>query len=707
METARLLADLNDAQREAVTSPHAPLRILAGAGSGKTRVLTRRIAHRAATGDADPRHVLALTFTRRAAGELRQRLRSLGLRDAVAAGTFHGIAWAQLQARWEDRGVRPPDLLTRKVGVVANLLPGERRRGGTTALDVVTELEWAAARLVEPEDYVVAARRARRDPPVDPALVAEVYRSYREHKARKRLVDFDDLLRFWHRDLVRDPEFAGVQRWRFRHLFVDEFQDVNPAQHALLTALLGDRRDLCVVGDPNQAIYAWNGADAGYLVDFDRWWPGGATVTLRDNYRSSPQVLRVANALLGSGDRVHGEVAELVPHRPDGPEATVTACPDDRTEAATVARAVRDAHRPGGRWARQAVLVRTNSQTALVEQALRQAGIPCRVRGGAALLDRPEVKEVLRDLRRREGPFDGVVTELTEAAREARRTRGDHGDAEAEVGRDDRAANLEALARLAHDYEAHGGRPSVRGLLAWLGEFARGEEHGGGDAVEVVTFHAAKGLEWAVVHLAGLEDGYVPISHARSELEKAEERRLVYVALTRAREALHCTWAQQRTFGERTVARHRSPFLDDVERARAVARTAGSTRRSPPRPRSRVDEPAPPPPRRPTAVPREVAPGDHELYRALQAWRARLAAAGRVPPAVVADDRTLVALATTRPSSPIELGRVPGLGPSKVARYGEALVALVAEHPPAVEDRGIVAGWTSRSNSASRSAPPR
>ena len=239
------------------------------------------------------------------------------------AGTFHSIAYAQLRQRWEERGIRAPELLERKVGFVARLMSS---RGGTAPLDVVAEIEWAAARRVGPEQYEAAAARARRRPPLEPGKVAEIYDRYMTEKRRRRLVDFDDLLRLAVRDLAADPVYAAARHWRFRHLFVDEFQDVNPLQHALLAAWSGPESDLCVVGDPNQAIYAWNGADSRYLLDFEKYFPGSSTVTLEDNYRSTPEILTVANTVLDAGRSVP---IRLRPHRPSGPVPTVTDHPDD------------------------------------------------------------------------------------------------------------------------------------------------------------------------------------------------------------------------------------------------------------------------------------------------------------------------------------------------------------------------------------------
>ena len=299
-----LLHGLNEAQADAVTSDAVPLAIHAGAGSGKTRVLTRRIAWRSLTGRSDPRRVLALTFTRKAAAELRSRLRILGLRDQVAAGTFHSVAYAQLRIWWNDNDITEPQLLDRKFGLVTSLLPRDKR--ATDTLDVVGEIEWAKARRVTPERYTAAAEEAGRNPPLPLTVMAGIFKDYEDLKSQRGMVDFDDLLDGCRRALTGDGRksklFADAQRWRFRHLYVDEFQDVNPLQFSLLDAWLGGRNDLCVVGDPDQAIYGWNGADADHLRRFNTHFRDGTVLELRQNYRSTPQVLRTAAAALSNRD---------------------------------------------------------------------------------------------------------------------------------------------------------------------------------------------------------------------------------------------------------------------------------------------------------------------------------------------------------------------------------------------------------------------
>src|SRR5207302_1874922 len=316
-----------------------------------------------------------LTFTRKAAGELRSRLRALGVRQQVTAGTFHGIAYGQLRQRWADLGARPPALLDRKVRLLARLVA--RRDSGRSAAgpamagpslaDLAAEIEWAKARMVSPDGYPEALVVAGRRPPGPAHELAALYSRYEEEKARQGLVDFDDLLVACINDLEQDPGFAAAQRWRFRHLFVDEFQDVNPAQFRLLQGWMGDRLDLCVVGDPNQAIYSWNGADPSLLGRFSRRYPTAGVVRLDCNYRSSPQVLTVAAAVLAQDRSATTDLLRAT--QADGPVPTVTASDIDVAEARTIASRLRRTRRPGTPWAHLAVLTRTNAQLVLLEEA--------------------------------------------------------------------------------------------------------------------------------------------------------------------------------------------------------------------------------------------------------------------------------------------------------------------------------------------------
>ena len=352
MSADALLDGLDPTQHQAVASAANPLAILAGAGSGKTRVLTRRIAHRVATGSIDPQRTMAVTFTRKAASELRSRLRGLGLRDNITTGTFHSLAYAQLHERWAERGVRPPDMLDRKFAVIARLLG---RRANTSMIrDTLHELEWITARNLSLARYPHEIDRLDRKPPLPPADIVQTAQRYAEEKKRQRVIDFDDLLSLAIRDIESDPEYASVVRWRHRHVFVDEFQDVNPLQFRLLQAWIGDEPDLCVVGDPNQAIYAWNGADSWYLRKFVQHFPTAEVVKLGHNYRSTPEIIAAGHSVLPKPDR---EAEPPKTDRPSGDEPTITMCADDVAESETVARAVRDHAGPNADWSAQAVLV--------------------------------------------------------------------------------------------------------------------------------------------------------------------------------------------------------------------------------------------------------------------------------------------------------------------------------------------------------------
>ena len=675
----RLVAGLNAQQREAVLCDAQLLRILAGAGSGKTRVLTRRIARRVAEEEVDARRVLAVTFTRKAASELRHRIGQLGLRGGVNAGTFHSIALSQLRQRWEERGITPPGLLDRKVGLVASLLPRSGSRSSTLALDVTSEIEWAKARMIPASGYAEHAASAGRRTPIEPAQIGEIYARYEKEKLARRMVDFDDILRLATRDLEADAEYAAARRWRFRHLFVDEFQDVNPLQFRLLKAWVGPEPDLCVVGDPNQAIYAWNGADSRYLDHFDEHFGTAVTVELTNNYRSTPQILGLANIAL---TLTPARRFELVANKADGPIPTLRAFDSETAEAAGIARMARDRHAPGARWADQAVLVRTNAQLAAFEEAFSKAGIPFRSRGKGRFLDQPEVKDALNQLKRTPGPFPVVIRDL-----EASLSTSAAGEAQLS---DDRRANIAELVRLAREYldlEPSGDAP---GFFAFLRSSLRSDDGtGGGDAVELATFHAAKGLEWPTVYLAGLEKGLVPIHYADTPDAVAEETRLFYVALTRAETNLAMSWCEKRSFGSRSQSREQSPFLETVnialemlrERTRPADLAASVEAVAAQRALLRTTDGGP----RPTRSRRGAALDDltaeqRAAFDALKQWRRDQARLVNAPAFTILNDKTLLELVTSTPSTRQQLLKVNGVGPVKVERYGDDLLNILAEH---------------------------
>jgi DNA helicase-2/ATP-dependent DNA helicase PcrA len=591
------LADLTPSQRQAVTTTSGMVCVLAAAGTGKTRVLTRRALYRVATGTAKAEHVLAITFTRKAAGELKERLGVAGTGPGgVSAGTFHSIANSQLRRWWADRRTPEPVLLERKARLLDELLDARRALDGVSAADLASHIEWAKARDISPASFAEEASRAGRELPADADAIAALYSRYEDEKRRRRLVDFDDLIARYAGALETDGRFAAAQRWRWQHLFVDELQDVNPLQYRLLMALLGERRDLFVVGDPNQAIYSWNGADPTLLDSFPHQWPEAEVVRLDDNHRSSPQVVAAAACVLGRN------AAGLRSSQPDGPLPQVRSYASEDAEARGVASQAREAHARGVPWGQMAVLARTNAQLGAIGQALAQIGAP-----------------------------------------------------------------FHALAPVEDQEPATGPGGELTGPAA-------------DEAVTVCSFHRAKGLQWHAVWACGLEAGLVPIGYATSTAALAEERRLLYVAMTRAERELYCSWAEtRRTSSGAALRRDPSPWLAAVNAERAgEAGTAQDTMGG-------------------AAVVQHLASARRRLGRAaglgagdpaddparaaavegLREWRRRMARASGIPPHVLLHDSTLQAIAARRPVTAEELLAVPGLGPVKVARFGPAILGAV------------------------------
>lgn len=580
-----LLDDLDPRQLDAVTSAAAPLAVIAPAGSGKTRVLTRRIAYGAREGRVEARHVLAVTFTRKAAGELVSRISRLGVDGRIAAGTFHAIALAQLRRHATEHNREAPRVLERKARLLAPLLgdpaKGNRGAGSTVAIsDIAAEIEWAKARLIGPEHYEAAAEAADRRLPRGAGAVAKLYASYENEKRRRHLIDFDDVLGNCADAIARDEAFAAGQRWRFRHLFVDEFQDATPLQLRLLRSWLGDSHDLTVVGDPAQAIYGFTGADAAPLINFERAFPGGHTIVLGRNYRSTPAVVALAEVALGAAAGPARQAPEAI--RGDGAPPTVTSFPDDDAEARAIAEACWQSHSAGVPWHRIAVLFRINAQSARFETALTRRGVPFRIGEGQRFTARTSVRAVLDELRDAERKLPGrafgqYLAELAadeEADTIDLRTSPEPPDDaldDAPVSRSEQSAAEEARAQrdaileLGRDYlEAVGGTGGVGEFTTWL-DTATGAGSGNGQGVDLVTFHRAKGLEWTVVFVTGLERGLVPISWSTTDAALAEERRLLHVALSRAEDELYCSWAQSRSIGTRRGPREPSPWVELLE----------------------------------------------------------------------------------------------------------------------------------------------
>jgi len=682
-----VLAALDPEQREVALATRGPVCVIAGAGTGKTRAIAHRVAYAVRTGVVNPGHVLAVTFTTRAAGELRGRLRQLdgpggsGLAQ-VAARTFHSAALRQLVHFWPMTiGGRPPAVLDSKVALLAEAARAARVPAtGPELRDLATEVEWAKVLQVRPEDYAAEAASHGRTPPVDHQAAGRVFAAYENLRRDRHLVDFESVLELTAAILAGHPAAAAEMRDRYRYFVVDEFQDVNPLQKLLLDVWAGDRDDVCVVGDPRQTIYSFTGATSGYLTGFAAEFPHATVVKLVRNYRSTPEVVDCANRLAqgrtgwGRGGRAglapQGDGGPpLVAQRASGPPAEFSEYDDEAAEAAAVAARARQWMDSGLPPRDMAVLVRVNAQTERFEQAFADAGVPCQVRGAQRFFDRAEVRQATGLLRAaaksaRAPDEPGGSGSAQHAAAEVRHVLAGIGlTREPPSGRGaarDRWESLAALAQLAEDHCSAAPGASLADVVAELARRAVAEHAPQVEGVTVASLHAAKGLEWDVVFLPGLTEGNLPIVHADSDEAVAEERRLLYVGVTRARQQVLLSWPLARLPGGR---RNRTPsrFLDGLRPGRREGRAARA---------------------KPAASHYQFADADPALVEALREWRRGVARDAGVPAYVVFGDETLRNIAAQRPDSIQELARIPGLGPGRLDRYGAAVLALCATTPP-------------------------
>ncbi|MBZ5740691.1 ATP-dependent DNA helicase UvrD2 [Nocardioides mangrovi] len=671
-----LLAALDPEQRRVAEALRGPVRVLAGAGTGKTRAITHRIAHGVATGVYAPTEVLAVTFTTRAAGEMRGRLRVLGA-GGVQARTFHSAALRQLRYFWPRvHGTELPTLTESKIGLLASAARRQRLQADQALLrDLASEVEWAKVSNVHPDDYARIARgRGRSVSGQDHETVARVFASYEEVKRGQGRMDMEDVLLLTAGLLDEDPRVAAQIRQQYKWFVVDEFQDVSPIQSALLDLWLGGRDEICVVGDPAQTIYSFAGADATYLRDFPAKFPGTTSIDLVRNYRSTPEVVDAANTLL-AGTISQG--VELRAQRPSGPTVSYTPRPDEVEEAEAVAAQVLRLRDAGRSLGEVAILFRINAQSETFEEALAARGLPYVVRGAARFFDRPEVREAVTRLRgaARSGEADG--TPMVEVVRGVLAGMGWTAEMPTTRGQTrDRWESWEALVAQATDFAATDGAD----LNAFVDDLDRraSEQHApAADGVTLATFHAAKGLEWDSVFLCGLQDGTLPITYAESPAAIEEERRLLYVGMTRARIDLALSWSAARNPGgraSRKPSRFLDPLLPDEARAQRDQprhrKIAGCRECGRPlmtgaeKKRGRcVDCPA---------------SYDEELFERLREWRKERASEESVPAFVVFTDATLQLIAEHKPTTPEALLRINGIGRSKLERYGEDVLGVVS-----------------------------
>lgn len=661
MSADQILDALDPEQREVATALHGPVCVLAGAGTGKTRAITHRIAYGVRVNAYAPGSVLAVTFTARAAGEMRTRLRGLGV-AGVQARTFHAAALRQLSYFWpEVVGGQMPGLVEQKAALVGRAA----RESGLavdrlTVRDLASEIEWSKVSLVDPGDYATVIARQGRPAPAGlaPAQVVDVMRAYEEVKTQAVVVDFEDILLLLADIIGRHHEVGDQIRRQYRHFVVDEYQDVSPLQQFLLEQWLGGRRDLCVVGDPAQTIYSFAGASPQHLLGFARTYQDATQVRLVRDYRSTPQVVSLANSLMRHRGGNHG--VELVAQRPSGPAPSFTAYDDDSAEAAGVASRIGALMAAGVPASQIAVLYRTNSQSEAIEEALAEHGIGYLIRGGLRFFDRDEVRRAVVLLR-----GAAVAADDRRLGERVRETLADLGWSEdppqARGAVRERWDALQALVNLADDVVADaGGSATMREYVEHLAERAGAQHAPSVEGVTLSSVHAAKGLEWDAVFLIGCSEGLMPISLAETDAAVEEEKRLLYVAVTRAREHLALSFARARKSGGKAT-RKRTRFLEqqwpEVRPGRVVRSGA-------------------------SAQVADLGADDLRVFDALKAWRLEVARRESKPAFTVLIDSSLAQIARDRPSTLGDLARVNGIGASKLDKYGRDILTLLGELAP-------------------------
>ena len=674
-----LLTSLDPEQRQVAEALRGPVVVLAGAGTGKTRAITHRIAYGVATGVYKPTEVLAVTFTVKAAGEMRQRLAALGA-HGVQARTFHSAALRQVRYFWPRAyGRDVPEIVKSKIP----LLRESATRLGMSApadliRDIASEIEWAKVSNVRPADYARLADQEHRqvaDLPAD--QVGDVYETYEVVKRESDRMDMEDILLANAAILDEHERIAAQVRSQYRWFVVDEYQDVNPLQAALLDLWLGGRDELCVVGDPRQTIYSFAGATQEYLTTFGRRYQQAQRIELVRNYRSSPQIVAAANAVFRDS-RAPG--VQLRSQSPAADPVSYTGYDDEAAEAEDVATRVLALHRSGIAYRDIAILYRINAQSQAYQEALGAKRIPFTVRGDVRFFDRPEVRQAVTLLRgsARAGSNDaGVGSDVAADVRSLLASMGYTDEPPQGAGTvRDRWESLHTLVTMASDLPEGG---TIADLVAELDRRAATAHAPTMDGVTLATLHSAKGLEWDAVFCIGMHEGTMPLIYATEASALEEERRLFYVGITRARSKLSISWAAAREAQSKRRDREPTRYLDPLlpsnhpaRRSRASAARHRKTRRCP-----ACQQPLAPADRAQGHCAGCTVDFDPQLFEELRAWRTSQGETENVPAFVVFTDATLRAIAAAKPSSLEALATIHGVGRTKLDRYGAQVLELV------------------------------
>lgn len=551
LDAQEILAALDDDQRSVALATRGPVCVIAGAGTGKTRAITHRIAYAAAIGTIDPQKVLALTFTARAAGEMRARLRTLGV-PTVAARTVHSAALKQLLFFWPTVfGGRTPDLITSKGSFITEAI---RRADLTTEIsthnrelmrDIASEIEWAKVSQVAPEDFIDEISKRLIKPRVNTEQLVQLYTAYESIKKQELAIDFEDVLLLTAAMLEEERDVRERVQDQYRYFTVDEYQDISPVQQRLINAWLGTRNDICVVGDPAQTIYSFAGATPVFLNTFTQRFPDAQVIRLSTGYRSTPEITFAANSILRAGTM--GQ--ELVAVNSHGSKPSVQGFKDEQSEIAGILGEITTLLTQGIQPQEIAVLARTNAQLSAVERAMNKEGIPYQVRNTERFFDRTDVREFLKQVRQ----ASVIPSEDSDWIDELRSIAQPFLTGESIDG-------IAALLHLGRELnEDPGFAPkTLRGYLREVEDRVQQNNPPTMPVVTLATLHAAKGLEWERVYLIGASEGILPLTNAGTTLTDAviaEERRLFYVGMTRAKADLHITYraAPSRFLAESTL----------------------------------------------------------------------------------------------------------------------------------------------------------
>ena len=539
LNSEEILAALDDEQRAVALASRGPVCVIAGAGTGKTRAITHRIAYAASIGVMDPQKVLALTFTARAAGEMRMRLRTLGV-PTVAARTIHSAALKQLLYFWPQVfGGRAPDLLTTKTGFITQAITRADLQGTLSITsrdlmrDVASEIEWAKSSQVVPEDYVNESSKRTQKPRINPEQIAQVYSAYMSLMKQERAMDFEDVLLLTAAMLEEEREVRERVQDQYRYFTIDEYQDISPLQQRVINAWLGSRQEICVVGDPAQTIYSFAGATPVFLNTFTQRFPDAEVIRLTSGYRSTPEITLMANTVLRSA--AMGQ--ELVAQNDHGAKPTVAAYKDESAEIAGVVKDIGTLLSEGAPAQEIAILARTNNQLNSIEKAIAAAGLPYQVRNNERFFDRTDVREFLKGVRTASViPTEGVywLEELRTLAQPFLTGAAIDG--------------IAGLLHLARELDADDSF-APKTLRAYLREVEDRVQQNNPPTMPVLTLatlHAAKGLEWERVFLIGVSESILPFDSGNTGPENQnaidEERRLFYVGITRAKKDLRMSY---------------------------------------------------------------------------------------------------------------------------------------------------------------------